>query len=764
MIDMVADRVMEFLQAGPIEAGPSLLYNNPIRVVADWAFLEAVRQNPAVRRPSIEVLVATTPYFRMLMSHPGLHPSVQAAVNACVRDSDTDFSGLTEVQKEVRALWGDSNPTGFLAPIGAALATYCRRAESVDEWLLVAARRGEQSVAVNPAIWSFPVDETIEHGSPLDALKLGLQQELGKDMGTAEELLRDVGGTCWLHAYDQSERGVPTGVTAIYAKEYGEEALSEVAKRARSKNPETGASEQDIFVGTFREFLERFEGREHEVAQSLLHWVRQMVNSDAHLLASGTTHPTPEAPKPLSALRQMSDAISELKARINEGVLGGLHSSDAALATTSGDEGPRALVAALQRFAERYEDARIDVQQEGGARGIDMAREWENAVRVIARLVGTSEKLWDIVESSSAKYSSYSNQVSLEPPPVGSTAHRFADGFSRERDAEIFLYCVRLEARRREKGQPERFLRPQDLTQNVDRFFGDPRVFFHTAVAIHAYVDHDLSSRQLALHRRGYALARSALERNERQPGLYHVCALYLLLYVEWESDEDKRLRRLEQARDYAWTAVRLDPTYYRYWVTLARINEQLGKPERAGADLAIAKDLLNKDVRLDPSEVSERRQELDDVEMEVKSSSRNQALNMRVAQVERMGRAFEARSEEFEATIQKTRRAEEDIREDQKKVRSDMDASRREQIQLIAIVAAFIGLIASSAPGVALSFQRAESLQEIILILMVPFVLIIALVIALRLAFKNARSDESAARRPGLLARLLWAVRSGHD
>ena len=763
-IDRATDGVAKLLEEGRIEAGPSLLYNNPIHVVADWAFLEAARRDRAVSGRSIEVLVATTDYFRMLIGHPGLHPSVKAAMDGCVRDSHTEFSGLEQVQNQIRAVWGDRNPTGFLAPIGTALATYCRSAEGVDEWLLVAARRGEQSVAVNPAIWSFPVDETIEHGSPLDALKLGLQQELGKDMSRAEDLLRHVRGTCWLHAYDRADVGGATGVTAIYAVEHEEEALREVADRARGENPETGSSDQDIFVGTFREFLEQFEGREGEVAQSLLHWVRHMVDSDSLSLAPGAAHLTLEAPKQLSALRQMSDAISELKRRINEDVLGGLHSSAASLTTTPEDEGPRALVAALQRFADRYEDARINVQQSDGDRGIDMAREWENAVRAIARLVGTSEELWNIVELCSANYPRYSNQVGLESTPLGSSTRRFSDSFSRERDAEIFLYCVRLEARRREKGHPERFLRPQDLTQNVDRFFGDPRVYFHTAVAIHAYVDHDSTSRQLALHRRGYALARSALERNERQPGLNHVCALYNLQIVEWKSDEDDRLRMLEQARDYAWTAIRLDPTYYRYWVTRARINEQLGKPEPAGADLAIAKDLLNKDVRLEQSERVERLQEVADVETEVKSSSRSQALSMRVAQVERMGRAFEARSEEFEATIQTTRRAEEDIREDQKKVRSDMDASRREQIQLIAIVAAFIGLIASSAPGVALSFQRAETLQEVILILMVPFVLIIALVIALRLAFKHSRSEGSAARRPGLFTRLLWAARSGNE
>jgi hypothetical protein len=763
-IEEVTKSVVELLKEGPIEAGPRLLYNNSIRVVADWAFLEPARRDRAVSGQSIEVLVATADYFRMLISHPGLHPSVKVAVDGCVRDGQTEFLGLEQVQNQIRDVWGDRNPTGFLAPIGIALATYSRSAESVDEWLLVAARRGEQSVAVNPAIWSFPVDETIEHGGPLDALRLGLQQELGKDMRRAEDLLRHVRGTCWLHAYDRSDVGAATGVTAIYAVEQEAEALREVAERTRGENPETGSSKQDIFVGTFRKFLEQFETKEGEVAQSLLHWVRHMVDSDAPSLASVTTHPTLEEPKRLSALRQMSDAISELKRRINEDVLRGHDYSAESLTATSGDEGSRALVAALQRFADRYEDARINVQQSDGDRGIDMAREWENAVRAIARLVGTSEQLWNIVESCSANYPRYSNQVGLESPPLRSATHRFSDSFSRERDAEIFLYCVRLEARRREKGHPERFLRPQDLTQNVDRFFGDPRVFFHTAIAIHAYVDHDSTSRQLALHRRGYALARSALERNERQPGLNHVCALYNLQIVEWKSDEDDRRRMLEQARGYAWTAIRLDPTYYRYWVTRARINEQLGKPEPAGADLAIAKDLLNKDVRLEQSEKVERLQEIADVEMEVKSSSRSQALSMRVAQVERMGRAFEAQSEEFEATIRTTRRAEEDIREDQKKVRSDMDASRREQIQLIAIVAAFIGLIASSAPGVALSFQRAETLQEIILILMVPFVLIIALVIALRLAFKNSRSEGSAARRPGLFARLLRAARSGHE
>lgn len=749
------------LEGLPQEAPP--LYNNPIRVVADWEFLGRVGQDPAASDQNIEVLVAQTDYFRMLISHPGLHPWVMAAVESCVYENPTEFVSLEQVRQQIGAAWGDRNPTGFLAPVGTALAGYSSSAESVGKWLLVAARRGEKSVAVNPAIWSFPVDETIEHGSPLDVLKVGLRQELDENIKGADDLLDSVGGTCWLHVYDKSVVGSATGVTAIYAVDRSEKELREIAARVRDKNPETGSTEQDIFVGTFQEFLDRFEYREDEVAQSLLQWVQHTVATDAVELASSTTHHALEAPKQLSAFSQMSEAISELKRRINEEVLGGRHSSAGSLTATAGDEGPLALVAALQQFADRYEHARIDVQQAVGDRGIDMAREWENAVRAIARLMGTSAELWNTVESCSANYPRYAHQVGPESPPLSNATHRFSDSYSRERDAEVFLHCVRLEARRREKGHPERFLRPQDLTQNVDRFFGDPRIYFHAAVAIHAYVDHDPTSRQLALHRRGYALARSALERNERQPGINHVCALYNLQLVEWKTEEDDRLRLIEQARDYAWTAIRLDPTYYRYWVTRARINEQLGKPEIAGADLAIAKDLLIKDVRLEPNERVERLKEISDVEIEVKTSSRSQALSMRVAQVERMGRAFEARAEEFEATTRTTRRAEEDIRKDQQAVRSEMEASRREQIQLIAIVAAFIGLIASSTPGVALSFQRAETLQEVILILMVPFVLIIALVIALRLAFKSSRSARGA-RGPGLLARLLWAARSGHD
>jgi hypothetical protein len=768
IVQHLQNLIEEIASKIPPDPNQPNLYNNNLYVVADWSFLASAEAASNDEVGSLDVPVRPVSYFGMLIEHPGTHHYIADQLDRFIRAAETDFRDLHHLREQIAAVsWADA-PLGYTAPVGASLAVVAPQPGHGKSPLIVAARRALKGVAINEATWSFPVDESVEHGrDPLLSLTNGLNQELGvpqKDLDRFVEL-DQINSNSWTHISSSADRGRPTGVTAIYPLMLSVDRLKRFAEQIKQGNPETGSSPKDIFVGTPQEFLDSNDA--DLVAQPLLEWVHDLTAAKQLRPRGERNSGLVNEPRieQISILDEMNDAWYALLRHINEEVVNAKTDVEGASQSSA-----KALIVGAQAFAVRYERLRRSILRDE-AQDFDTAREWETVVREIARRASTNQVLWDVVDEAYINYASLSGGISHETLASHSSMSvrdEDNDVYSSKRDGEILLYCVRLESRRGEQDL-NRALNIFDLTENLDRFFGDSRVYFQTAVAINAFIERQASVHDRGLHRRGYALARSALMREAKHPGLNHVCALYNLQAARMEDDAAEKHRLLLQAKEYCWSAIQLNPSYHHFWATRARINGRLERPATAAADLDVAKDLLEKDHRMDNIERKRRMDVFHGIDDELRII---QGQSEQKKMMEQLGRQFNQGTydlslfvaetkRDMDAMKQKVEKAAFDLGEtatkvlvDQKEVRHDMAAGRREQIQLVAIVAAFIGLIASSAPGVAAGLASSETVGELVLILLVPVVLVVALVITLRITFRGF--DRPLRTRPRRRLRLV--------
>lgn len=480
----------------------------------------------------------------------------------------------------------------------------------------------------------------------------------------------------------------------------------------------------------------------------------------------------------VSSLASLQSAFDELTNRLNEAVLG---RGDGALNLRI-DESPNEkqalqewaqyLIGLCAEFVDVYDEAFENLNLQNGS-AFDFGRDWESAVRALAdlgvqELRSDSRRVPTLLEIVDYAYSNFEATFALAQeygPVQPSSVHPFST-VTTARSTKALLHCWLLEAdRRQSKPVLERL--KKDLTE----YLGDSRVYFATANAIIAMAD--ASETDIALVRQGYAYAKSALRRSPQTPGLHHLCALFdLHLGVrEIRFEEEARLELFRRARDRSTEAIDLNPTYHRYWATRAEAQRLLRDRERAKRDLQSALDLLKFDPRhpVDSDEYKEREKEYQDLFYHIRRDEEFYTiLDSTTEQQESLQSMLDEALKARETLDAKTTELEQNFKQLQltvTRVETDASANRREQIQLVAIVAAFIGLIAATVPVVGAGVNRVEAtggaVLELLPLLLIPAVLIVVLIVALNMTFRRGATEETPrATRQGLSKQLIWRRR----
>jgi tetratricopeptide (TPR) repeat protein len=204
--------------------------------------------------------------------------------------------------------------------------------------------------------------------------------------------------------------------------------------------------------------------------------------------------------------------------------------------------------------------------------------------------------------------------------------------------------------------------------------------------------------------------------------------------------DEESRLALFRRAKEQSTEAIDINPTYHRYWATRAEAQRLLRDRERAKRDLRSAVDLLKFDPR-HPEHSQEYKEALnryqntfsrirqDDEMHTILDTTTEQQRNLRqmIGEVENARDTLEAKTQDLSQNF-------EQLKLTVHRIEADASANRREQIQLVAIVAAFIGLIASTVPVVGAGASRVEAsgggLSDLLLLLLIPASLIVVLIV----------------------------------
>lgn len=408
------------------------------------------------------------------------------------------------------------------------------------------------------------------------------------------------------------------------------------------------------------------------------------------------------------------------------------------------------------KFAKEYDRAFFRLGAYSGT-NFDFGRDWESAVRALADMTlkdlrskkPSQPSLEDLVAYAYDDFQK-ARLLSTSWPEVEDDS---ASAWPVDVSTKALLHCWLLELDRRAK-------RPNDVRLKADltEYLGDSRVYFATASAIIAMPEDDEAHRSLI--RQGHAYARSALRRSPNTPGLHHLCALYCNYFgvADISLDREARLGLFRQAVDLSSEAIDLNPAYHRYWATRADAYRHLQDFQRAKEDLRSARELLEFDPRhpFGEPEYVERRAEYDQMVENIRrdeelhrivlaTTVRQDRLDEALQEARAASKAFTGKSAELN---QEFRQLELTV----ERVESDATANRREQIQLVAIVAAFIGLIASTVPVVGAGASRVEetggAAWELLLLLLIPAALIVVLIVALNATFRRTTTAREAGRR----------------
>lgn len=237
---------------------------NGRHLVVDWSAFRVQVDDGLLRIP-----VRQAEYYWTLLGHSGTSTAIRDALDRSIRERPgLPFASLTDFAE---ALLGVNEGREFenrRSPLGVSLALMSRNAQRLPAGVLFGRRSSD--LAVNPNVWTFPVDENVETVDPFACLTDGCSTELG--LKSDHPIIKSA-HLAGVHIPDSpGEPGCPTGVTVIYEAEVSQEQLLELRSLMLTTSMEMTREEAETHAGHPTDFVRRGLAEE-EVSQPLLAWL-----------------------------------------------------------------------------------------------------------------------------------------------------------------------------------------------------------------------------------------------------------------------------------------------------------------------------------------------------------------------------------------------------------------------------------------------------------------------------------------------------------
>jgi hypothetical protein len=277
-----------------------------------------------------------------------------------------------------------------------------------------------------------------------------------------------------------------------------------------------------------------------------------------------------------------------------------------------------------------------------------------------------------------------------------------------ERSLSLLAYCCAIQSLRKIRDSSTSASDFVTLSKRTQDLTGIPIAYFYKALASISDQTGD-GANDLEL-KKGYEYALAALDRFSRSPGAHNLVAKYEyeLMMMTGSASTREELR----SKGYAnvSTAIRLDPEYPAYFFLRGLFHIEEGRSDLAISDLKIARSLAisngekalaeeyetrTQQVRF--SLVNEKRlAEAQNINIQLRSvlEESNRALSQSNQRLEALERDFTQVRTLSSETIRRVDEVESRNLREFAKIETGLSESRREQVQLVAVVAAVLAII----------------------------------------------------------------------